>query len=489
LKATLSEAFTYLVSARQRNFYARLVAGLIRVAKPGLGTMAVGVTKEGKYVLFYDPEWIAKLALTELMLTCEHEVYHLLLGHIPRYLNLISGLVDEEEKRKFRSVMNIAADCAANELMRSEQGFDKKFGEYFYGSKATEDRSFLIPETFDMEREQPFEVYQFTLLGRLKKTVQKLAEGLNMTTLSVPVQSSSGQGGAQGPQDQQAGPGPQGQQNQSGSGNGQQSGNGGGQQPHAILDQYFNDKTGGAHQFWEQAVEGLTDDEKQGLADKLQNELRQLVQQAVRGQSKSRGTMPAGVADLIEAILAPPKIPWPQVLRSLVTRTRQTKIGRGMSRPSRRMHGVPGILPFPGKARDRKFTVAFAIDTSGSMSEDELALALTELLNIAKTEDDVHIWVMYCDAALHITYEVTAVSDVDFNVLGRGGTDFNPPFIKVRELLKSGTGPDILIYATDGEAPAPRHENRVPIPVIWLLTPGATQPSPGYGHHIEMEPL
>ena len=123
------------------------------------------------------------------------------------------------------------------------------------------------------------------------------------------------------------------------------------------------------------------------------------------------------------------------------------------------------------------------------MSTDDLMMALRELLNIVKTESDVKLMVMYCDAALHVTYKVKSESDVDFQIKGRGGTDFNPPFIKVRELLKGDNAPDILIYATDGYAPAPSPDNRVPIPVVWLVTPDGTLPSEDYGIHIRMEPF
>jgi predicted metal-dependent peptidase len=53
---------------------------------------------------------------------------------------------------------------------------------------------------------------------------------------------------------------------------------------------------------------------------------------------------------------------------------------------------------------------------------------------------------------------------------GRGGTDFNPIFEKTMELLSSSDkAPDILIFCTDGHAPPPRI--RLPIPVVWLITP------------------
>jgi len=151
------------------------------------------------------------------------------------------------------------------------------------------------------------------------------------------------------------------------------------------------------------------------------------------------------------------------------------------------MFGIKGVLPFPGRARDNRFTIWYALDTSGSMSHDDLARGLAESINIVKTEPDVKLMVLYCDAELHVTYDVKSVSDVDFNVVGRGGTDFNPPFIKLREMMHTDKAPDVLCFTTDGYAPAPEPENRVPIPVIWLLTPQGAEPSPDYGIHLHME--
>lgn len=489
MKISLSEAFTFLLSAKQRNFYARVLSALTRVEKRGLGTVAVGINSDGKYILYYDPEFLEKLHFQELVLTLEHEVYHLILGHIPRYLDIISGLVIEEEKRKFQAAMNVSADCATNELMRSEPKFDDNYGRWFYGSEATEGRSFVIPETFGLKKLQPFEIYLFQMIAKMKKKTQEFMEGCSLDLYSLPM-PGAGQGQGKGDQQSQGPPQP-GEGSGGGGQDDQQQDPSEGKTPEAIVGTYFNGKTNGSHQFWTQGLGEKSPDseEMQGLADKLRQEGQNIIRTAVREQVKSRGTLPAGMKEYIEKLLAVPVIPWPRLLRALCTRTQQSKRERGMRRPSRRLHGVPGILPFPGQTRDFKFTIAFAVDTSGSMSTDDLVLALRELLNIVKTESDVKLMVMYCDAALHITYKVEKEDDVDFGIRGRGGTDFNPPFIKVRELLKGDNAPDILIYATDGYAPAPHPDNRVPIPVIWLISPNGVVPSPDYGISLRMEPF
>lgn len=476
---SLSEAFTYLVSARQRNFYARIINALVRVEKPGLGTMAVGLDKQGRYVFYYDPEFVKACPLQELVLCCEHEVYHLILGHIPRYLELLTGLVDPEERRKFQAVMNIAADCADNELLRSEKDFDKQWGEYFYGSEKTNGRAFLTPGTFGLPKKQPFEVYQFLLLQNAKKVSQKIGD-MTMSSITVPMP-----GAGQQPQQGKGQPG----KGQGGQGQGQGQGQKKDNTSQAILDVYFNGQTRGAHQFWDVGVSDKASDEIQGLADRLRQQAKNTIRDAVHEHSKSRGTLPAGLQELIDELLKAPTIPWPELLRNFCVKTRQTKIGRGMSRPNRRMYGVPDVMPFPGRARDRKFTVYFALDTSGSMSTEDCKLGLSELCHLAKADTDITIYVMYCDTQIDKFYKVESVDDVDWTIVGRGGTDFNEPFKKIQKLLRTDKAGDIIVYATDGYAPDPAPENRVPIPVVWLVTPTGVLPSPDYGFHIRMEPF
>ncbi|MGD9209346.1 MAG: VWA-like domain-containing protein [Desulfobacteraceae bacterium] len=476
MKVSLSEAFTYLLSSHQRNFYARVISALTRIERRGLGTCAVGISPEGKYLFYYDPDFLAKIPFKKMVLILEHEVYHLILGHIPRYLGIISGLVLEEETRKFNAAMNVAMDCASNELMRSGLDFDKNWGQWFYPRKNEEKQEmepgFIIAESFGLPPWDAFEVYLFQLVSRMRKTTQKLEDGSTLETYAVPVPGKEQQGGQQG-----------GQEGQQGGQEGQQGG-----QNEIILEQYFNMITGGNHRFWSRSLNKKFDSEEmQSIADKLLQEGARVIRSAVKEQLKSQGTVPDTLKTYIEELLATPKIPWPRVLRNMCTQAQQSKKDRGLCRPNRRLYGVPGIIPFPGRTKDFSFNIAFIVDTSGSMSTDELTLALNELLNLVHMEKDISLLVMYCDATLHTVYNVEKTEDIDFSIVGRGGTSFDPPFIRLRELMKTGKEIDLVVYATDGYADPPNPANRVPRPVIWLLTPRSVHPAPGYGVAIQME--
>jgi predicted metal-dependent peptidase len=440
MNTTLEQAFTYLLSSQVRDFCARVVSALQRIPVPGLGTMGVGISRGGRLCLFYDPEFVAQIPMAKLRLVCQHELIHLICDHIPRYLNLLSTLTDDAEKRKFRAVMNVAADCADNELIRGEKNFDQsKLAKHFYGTPGStdaKDAPFLVPEQFQLPRNQPYEVYQLALVKRVR-------------TVHI-----TGVGGAEG------------------------------------LEKAFSEATGGSHDQWDNNLDKSTSEELQGLADRLQQEAKNVAAKALEEHNrdpKNRGTIPAGIEQLLGRFLARPTIPWPTILRTLVLRTRQTKLARGMARPNRRMFGIPHVLPFPGRARDRRFSIYFALDTSGSMGTEELQRGLAELINIVRMESDVALHVIYCDAALQTIYDITSEDEIDLTVKGRGGTDFNPVFQHVQRHLTGDKACDVLVYCTDGYAPAPEPENRVPIPVIWLYTPGHAVPCPDYGIHLTME--
>lgn len=454
MEVSLSDAFTYLQTAGQRNFYARVLASLTRVQVKDLGTFGVSISRQGKYILAYDPDYLKKLSFNKLLLVIEHEVLHLMLGHIPRYLDVISGIPVEEEKRRFKAVMNVAADLAVNELIRSEKDFDSTKGRWFYGANgkptsapptpmstdkqqkapSRAEASFLIHEMFKLEPLQAFETYMFQLLNRVQFVdVAVAAEGCGHDSWDEGFEAD-------------------GKEKENGKG----------------------DK--------------LLPEEMQGLADKLRQEAKNVVGRAAKEHQKSRGIFSGYLKEILDNLLVNPKIPWPKLLRDMVSRTRQSKPSKGMRRPNRRLHGTPNILPWPGRSLDQKFTIGYALDTSGSMSEEDLRKGVEELMNIVTTEQDVTMHVLYADADIQTSYKVESINDIDFTIKGRGGTDFNPVFQRVREMLVTDYAPDILVYCTDGYAPEPDVDNRVPIPVIWLITPNGRVPSPNYGHHITMEP-
>ena len=83
--------------------------------------------------------------------------------------------------------------------------------------------------------------------------------------------------------------------------------------------------------------------------------------------------------------------------------------------------------------------------------------------------------VIQCDAKIQnveIFSEANPVpDDRKWNVYGCGGTDFRPVFDHVKTMPEP---PELLIYLTDGEGPAPDQAPKYP--VLWLITSGGNPP-------------
>jgi predicted metal-dependent peptidase len=101
-----------------------------------------------------------------------------------------------------------------------------------------------------------------------------------------------------------------------------------------------------------------------------------------------------------------------------------------------------------------------AIDTSGSVSNDELLEFMNEIHHIYKAGVDITI--VQCDTKINSIKPYTGKSEM--NIHGRGGTEFDPVLEYYNENLKKYTS---LVYFTDGEcSTSVRPKNNV----LWVLS-------------------
>lgn len=232
----------------------------------------------------------------------------------------------------------------------------------------------------------------------------------------------------------------------------------------------------------------------EGAAGKLENHGRQIVRRGA-AFAKQHGTVPGNIGELIEAFLRPPVISWAELFAALVQKAHMTKRERGMRKPSKtlaavqrhlkRREGLLGAMSrrmalFPGTTVNPRFTVTFVVDTSGSMAREDLQMALSELQHIQRSASEMSIRVIYADTQVQTDYELRPGADIDWTLTGRGGTDFDEPLRYVAEQFRRGKGTDLVVYATDGYAPAPT--TKVPVPVVWLLTPRGQKVMEAQGH-------
>lgn len=509
---SVADALTYLTSVKIQNFYARVINLMDRIMVPGLGTMGVSVHR-GKYIFIYDPLFAARVSFDEICATCEHEVLHLILEHIPRYIQKRKIAELEDDKKIIDMTNNLAVDLAANEMLcKAWPGIKDPAKPLGY---------WVIPEGFNppLPNDMSYEDYQAMLLALFKsrskdmaKRVEKAVGKALKKQQEAVKQALESQGGKGQKSPGKGEPGEQGEGGESdgdGEGGGEggkpsdQQGSGSGQGKPQEQEQEQDDAGGGGdpmddleknlvkmlahasapHLGWDQTPGD------EGEVHKLMEHAKQLIKETL-STYKSRGTLPGYLMELIRNMLMPPTVHWTAFLHDIVQRTRQTKKSRGMSRPSkklaalkvyaakaeddgderfRRYAHVRQMPVFPGIKHSNKFTIVYLLDTSGSMGTNELREGLSELQHIQKSDSDVRICVIYIDTGVSKEYWVNANDELDWELTGRGGTDFEPGFKHVAEMSrKQDDAPDILIYCTDGYAPPPT--TKLPIPTVWLLT-------------------
>ena len=179
---------------------------------------------------------------------------------------------------------------------------------------------------------------------------------------------------------------------------------------------------------------------------------------ADRVGSKEWGRLPGPLRALVEAALERrrPQVDWRRVLRMFASSSRRSRVADTVRRRSKRFGTYPGI-----KVK-RLSRIAVAIDTSGSVGDQDLEVLFSEVHGIWRQGAEVHV--IECDATIQRSYLYRGrFPEV---VAGRGGTAFDPVF----EYLKQDrmTIWDGCIYLTDGRAPAPSVEP--PCRLLWIVT-------------------
>ena len=170
----------------------------------------------------------------------------------------------------------------------------------------------------------------------------------------------------------------------------------------------------------------------------------------------SFGMLPIGLVREIETILNP-KLDWRTILWRFMSRTPCDY----SSFDRRFVHS--GL--YLESLETESLTVYIAIDTSGSILDEDLAQFLSEANAIANCYGNIKILLYYVDADIYGPYEIhrdTPLTDA----IGGGGTDFEVFFQRLSTDANIAN-PNICIYLTDGDGHFP--ENPPHMPVLWVL--------------------
>lgn len=180
--------------------------------------------------------------------------------------------------------------------------------------------------------------------------------------------------------------------------------------------------------------------------------IRRQTAHAVRAHARSRGKVPAGWRRWADEVLEP-TVDWRQALAGAVREAAAWAGGAvdyTYRRPSRRGAALRGVvLPSLRRPLPR---VAVVIDTSGSMSDDDLAAVLAEVGGVLRAVGvrGNRVSVLACDADVHAARRVSTVGEVV--LAGGGGTDMR---VGISAALAVPEPPHFVIVLTDGYTPWP----------------------------------
>jgi len=214
---------------------------------------------------------------------------------------------------------------------------------------------------------------------------------------------------------------------------------------------------------------------------KQEMNLPDYVQDCVKQHERMQGSIPGYLKELISGYLdVEGQVSWAEILYSTVRSGMPAFKKRSIMRSNRRYWGLPAeVSKFPGKVIERSYKIAFFIDTSGSISSTDLKAAAGILCSLLDHYKNVYIWVVEADTQVKNHYRLKNIGDFNFNIHGRGGTDF----IKPLEWGKENLNPDIVLYFTDGYGNAPKIE---PDYTLAWITPKGYRAPVTYGTHIEI---
>ena len=180
---------------------------------------------------------------------------------------------------------------------------------------------------------------------------------------------------------------------------------------------------------------------------------------AARLSSQSQGHMSTGLLLEIDQMMSP-ILDWRSLLWQFVVRTPDDYSGYDR----RFIH--QGL--YLDQLESERLNVLVAIDTSGSIDQEELTQFISELLGIANAYHFIKIELYYVDVDIYGPYELSE----DMQKMppqGGGGTDFDVFYQEVVD-NKNQNNLDLIVYFTDGYGDFPEQEPATE--TMWVVTCG-----------------
>ena len=397
---------------------------------------------DGKRI-YFNSEWVMDLSMDEVQGVLIHEALHVVYEHPFR------------RGSRHPKVWNIACDYAINNYLRYELGLRLPLGGVW-------DRKYT-----NMTAEQ---IYRDLINDdeSLQEAIDQIQDDNEEHNPKESEDDSEGEG-SEGNSEE----GEEDERNQTGQGNisdedgKKTSANAEGKEEKIDLDS-IPDAIGKVLDAQDEEGKPLNEAEMQELQGEVQRavSLADKLESAMGGSGSSSGL--GGISGNEVATIS-----WKEILRELLSsvsedtswnRLNKRHQWRGINLPSRTREPQGGEL-------------AIAIDTSSSVSQQELNIFASEIQAMAEDCGLDKIRVCYCTTSMIKNsegnfwdiYDLSSGEDLELQVRGGGGTSFEPPFNLYNNFSDDVDDVQAFIYFTDGEGSC-KPEVEPDVPVFWCIS-------------------
>ena len=158
---------------------------------------------------------------------------------------------------------------------------------------------------------------------------------------------------------------------------------------------------------------------------------------------------------------------WKRMLHSFV---QEDVFDYSFTPPDKRMQECDFFLPDYNVHHEVVRNVLFMVDTSGSISDDILAIAFEKIRQaLEQFQDSLSGTLAFFDRKIHNPMPFSSIEDIKkMHPYGGGGTDYHCIFEYVNGLSIPNT-PTSIVIVTDGEGVFPNEPVANNIPVLWLI--------------------
>lgn len=215
---------------------------------------------------------------------------------------------------------------------------------------------------------------------------------------------------------------------------------------------------------WDGAKE-MTEEEKKVL----EREIDQAIRQGVMAHQKIAGSGGGDLdRDLLE--LLEPKVNWREMLREFVKSTCSAKDTSSWRRVNRRFLSMGTYMP--SLIGEKVGHMVIAVDTSGSVGQEELSGFLTEVKGIAEEVKPSQVDLIYWDSRVagHEEYTENDVSNIINSTKPKGGGGTSPSCVSAY-LKDKRIVPECVIMLTDGYVGNDWGSDWT-APVLWAIVGG-----------------